>query len=177
MGQFFPVHSRWLLDSAIRSAAKFYFVSKKNLDQKFWKFEKLEMISEKIPDLFFENQDFSQNFEKSKIYYGKSYSKIIKKSKKFDFRKKVGKFSEILSNFSNFQNFWSRFFFTWSKNLLRFEWHYLEPRENELEKLAHRLYFWQKTIGFEHKVASVPWIYTIPRSVAHNVPPLPTPPL
>ena len=92
MGQFFPVHFLEVLDSAIRTAANFYFVTKKKLDQQIWKFEKLEMICEKFSDFFLKIKICRKFWNISKIYYGKSYSKIIKKSKfskNRDFQKKA----------------------------------------------------------------------------------------
>ena len=106
MSQFFPVHYFEVLILLNRSAANFYSISKKNLDENFWKWEKLEKSSEKFLD-FFENRDFSKFFEKIEIFRKHDFSKIIEiplKIEKSWFRK-ISIFSKIFEISENFRKF------------------------------------------------------------------------
>ena len=104
MGQFFPVHYLAVLILLDRSAAKFYPISKKNLDDFFWKWKKLEILSENFSN-FFRNfweilrflnfSKFSKNFD---FFNRKSYTKFSKISKNF----KIFKISEFRKFFAKY---------------------------------------------------------------------------
>ena len=98
----------------IRSAAKFYPISKKNLEQKLWKFSKLEILSENF-SRFFEIFDIFENFWFFRKFSIGSPIDIFRKNRKFSKISKISKnlefFSESVSNFFHFQRKSSRFFF------------------------------------------------------------------
>ena len=114
MSQFFPVHYLDVLILLDRSAAWFYPISKKNLDDFFWKWKKLEILSENFSKNFeifdiFEKFRFFRNFSigspidifrKNRFFF-----ENVKNLENFRF------FSESISNFFHFQWKSSRFFF------------------------------------------------------------------
>ena len=121
MGQFFPVHYFGDFILLNRSAAKFYPISKKNLDDFFWKWKKLELFFEKFPKIL-RFSKFSKFLIFFEIFYRKSYRKFRKnrKSQKISkFRKIFDFFRKIALTFFIFKKKSSRFFLRLGKILLR----------------------------------------------------------
>ena len=105
MSLFFPVHYFDVLILLNRSAANFYPISK-NIDGKFWKWEKLE-ISCLFFSRLFRKSRFLENFEKTKFSKNRKFSKTWF----FDFQRNFNEKSKnhVFENFRKFINFFQNF--------------------------------------------------------------------